>query len=278
MENTASLLFNNTDSKYFVAVRGKAVGPLTAQEVYERICKGEFGPLHYFWISEAQDWKRICDEKEFAVLIPQKPSTSSIAHIKEKVFNKKKETLLPALGKKTYYLYYSNSQYGPFSKEELLKVLQTHTVGKNAYLWTAGWSTWKRLTEVEEFSNYVVTQTAPSLKVRVSTRAGKDATDKRKAPRRPLVARLFVHNNKEVIIAVCRDISVGGMQVLTDRVPGEVGSHVKLNVSPGDPKKVKSFVAEGEVVRILEDGRGFSFRFTKITSEARKTIEKYIQE
>ena len=81
-----------------------------------------------------------------------------------------------------------------------------------------------------------------------------------------------------MIIAVCRDISIGGMQVLTDRVPGPVGSKLKLNVSPGDPSKVKGFVAEGEIVRVLEDGRGFSFRFRKITEEARRTIEKYITE
>jgi hypothetical protein len=34
-------------------------------------------------------------------------------------------------------------------------------------------------------------------------------------------------------------------------------------------------VAEGMVVRILEDGRGFSFRFEKLPENARKSIEKY---
>ena len=47
------------------------------------------------------------------------------------------------------------------------------------------------------------------------------------------------------------------MQALTDRVPGAVGTTLRLNVSPSDAKTVKGFVAEGEIVRVLEDGRGF---------------------
>jgi c-di-GMP-binding flagellar brake protein YcgR len=92
------------------------------------------------------------------------------------------------------------------------------------------------------------------------------------------VARLFLSNDKEVVVAVCRDVSIGGMQVLTDHVPGEVGTVLKLNVSPAqDSKAVKGFVAEGEIVRVLEDGRGFSFRFTRLSEDARKAIGAYVK-
>jgi hypothetical protein len=68
------------------------------------------------------------------------------------------------------------------------------------------------------------------------------------------------------------------MQVLTDQVPGPVGTKLKLNVSPaGKGKKLDAFIAEGEIVRILEDGRGYSFRFTQLAPAARKSIESYIQ-
>jgi hypothetical protein len=75
------------------------------------------------------------------------------------------------------------------------------------------------------------------------------------------------------------------MQVLTDRLPGKVGAKIRLNVSSiSDEKasktqkarKIDSFVAEGVIVRILEDKRGFSFRFDKLSSAAKRSIEQYI--
>ncbi|MBI3555618.1 MAG: DUF4339 domain-containing protein [Deltaproteobacteria bacterium] len=330
MENTSPFLFDNTDEKFFLALKGRAVGPLTAQEVYDKFKTGEAGLLHYFWREGWNDWKRVCDDREFAVLVPQKPTTASINHIREKLEGKKKSSAPQATGDgetKNYYLYFNSSQYGPFSKAELVHVLKSHKLGRSAYLWMPGWPNWKRLSEIEEFSKFMappapmpdlensddtrgseprvfkkkgrgktgriertrdsieptrdsVERTKESIErtigARMNSDAGFDASNKRRAPRRPLVARLFLHNDKDVIIAVCRDISVGGMQVLTDRIPGPVGSMIKLNVSPGDPTKVKGFVAEGEIVRVLEDGRGFSFRFRKITDEARRAIERYI--
>src|SRR5271154_1219060 len=85
MENTSPLLFDNIDDRYFLAIKGRAVGPLTAQEVYERVNRGEAGLLHYFWRDGWNDWKRVCDDREFAVLIPQKPTHASIAHIKNRM-------------------------------------------------------------------------------------------------------------------------------------------------------------------------------------------------
>lgn len=315
MENTSPFLFDNVDEKYFLAVQGKAIGPLTAQDVYERIQKGEAGPLHYLWRDGWNDWKRVCDEREFAVLVPQKPTAASIDHIKQKLSKKSAAVKPPAPvaddDAKTIYLYFNRSQYGPFSKNELIHVLKSHKLDRTAYMWMPGWPNWKRIAEMKEYAAILAPEVEvtsghglerndePSrsrepqvfkkkktgktkkiektMGVELATQAGIDASERREAPRRPLVARLFLHNDKDVIIAVCRDISIGGMQVLTDRVPGPEGSTIKLNVSPGDPSRVKGFVAEGEIVRVLEDGRGFSFRFTKISEDAKKTIRKYIE-
>jgi hypothetical protein len=111
-----------------------------------------------------------------------------------------------------------------------------------------------------------------------------ETRENRGTPRRPLVAKILMANQDSVIVAICRDISVGGMQVLTDRIPGVPGARIKLNVSQGGDAKVDSknvaiepFVAEGVIVRILEDGRGFSFRFDRLPDPSRKTIEKYIE-
>ena len=51
---------------------------------------------------------------------------------------------------------------------------------------------------------------------------------------------------------------------------------IRINVHPTDPS-LPSFVTEGEIVRVLEDGRGFSFRFNRLTDDARKAIQTYIE-
>lgn len=284
MENTSPLLFDNVDERYFLAAKGRAIGPLTAQDVYEKIQNGHANLLDYFWTETWSDWKRICEARDFAMLVPQKPPASAIAQIKDKLDGKRRAKAKsappepPASESRSFYLYFNSSQYGPFSPSELEHVLKSHKLGRNAYAWTPGWPNWKRLSEIAEFQKHLPpkerTSSGATGKI-VKTKTS--PSDKRRAPRKPLVARLFLHNDKDVIIAVCRDISVGGMQVLTDRVPGPVGTLIKLNVSPGDPSKVKGFVAEGEIVRVLEDGRGFSFRFRKISDDAKRAIEKYIR-
>lgn len=301
MENTSPFMFDNIDEKYFLALQGKAIGPLTAQDIYERVQKGEAGLLHFLWREGWSDWKRICDEREFAILVPQKPTSASIEHIREKISKKSKAKPVEPVASddeaRNIYLYFSRSQYGPFSKAELEHVLKTRKLDRTAYMWMPGWPNWKRIIEVKEYAAMIQAdvevetvkktrsgktkkierEVSKTMGVELATQAGIDDSERRRAPRRPLVARLFLHNDKDVIVAVCRDISIGGMQVLTDRVPGTEGTHIKLNVSPGDPGRVKGFVAEGEIVRVLEDGRGFSFRFTKISEDARKTIKKYIE-
>ena len=77
---------------------------------------------------------------------------------------------------------------------------------------------------------------------------------------------------------MARDISIGGMQVLSDFLPSKVGSRLKLNISPPEPTSAAfvPFVAEGLVVRILEDRRGFSFRFDELSANARQIIERIV--
>jgi hypothetical protein len=132
--------------------------------------------------------------------------------------------------------------------------------------------TWERLLKIPEFHEFA--QAAPSHEP--SAPAQKE---KRGNPRRPLVAKIMMANQESVIVGLCRDISIGGLQVLAETVPGEVGAQLRMNISPstndeGDP--IEPFVAEGKIVRILEDGRGFSFRFTKLGDRAKQAIESFI--
>lgn len=291
MENTQVLLFDNVEKKFFLAFSDRATGPHTAQEIYEAIRGGKITALNFVWCESWSDWMRICEAKEFAALLPSKPSPKTLESIKAKLRLKVVPSKSQAeTDNKKYYLFFNQSQFGPFSKKEVLAVIESGKVSDQDYLWTPGWKNWERLSEIGEFSKYLepvpLEEDFKSIGKASTNRQTNKQYEKRYAPRKPLVARLFLHNDEEVILAVCRDISIGGMQVLTDKVPGEPGTKLKLNVSPAssadaDPKKVSkavnAFVAEGEIVRVLEDGRGFSFRFTKISVEAKKAIKSYIE-
>ena len=92
--------------------------------------------------------------------------------------------------------------------------------------------------------------------------------------RKPFVARMLFHDNSEVYEGACRDISVGGMQILVSDFPGEVGEEIALNVHPENGEYC--FVAAGKIVRFLDGKQGFSFRFTELSDDAKKVIENYV--
>ena len=66
------------------------------------------------------------------------------------------------------------------------------------------------------------------------------------------------------------------MQVLVDQIPAEKGERISINVHPENTEH--HFVAGGEVVRLLDGGQGFSFRFTELNEDAKEAIQKYLDE
>ena len=78
---------------------------------------------------------------------------------------------------------------------------------------------------------------------------------RKKNKRKPFVARMFYHNDSIVYEGICRDISIGGLQVLVDSFPGKIGDDISLNVHPENTDY--SFVAGGKIVRILDGNQGF---------------------
>lgn len=281
MENTRKVLFEDNTPQWFVAVDDSWLGPLSASDVYEKINNQELTWAHYIWKEGQSEWKRICDVKTFHVAVPHQPPKSVQQKIKTamkpviKQGSRRVGAGAPQLSKaqtakdKVWFLYYNDTQYGPFSQGEIGRFLNVGKIHGKVYVWRGGMDNWKRLSEVSPFSE-MVGETRGTI--------GGAKSDQRTTPRRPLVAKILLANDDSVTLAVCRDISIGGMQVLTDKVPGKVGSKIKLNVSPaGGAGRMEPFVAEGLIVRILEDGRGFSFRFDRLTENARRSIQKYIE-
>ena len=281
MENTREILFKDKATHWYVALGiSEWIGPMTASEVHEKIQSHELSWAHFIWKEGQSDWKRICEVDEFEVAVPEYPEKNLKQEIKAVIKAHEKPAVKPAKRagppaappseEKIWFLHYNDSQYGPFSEDEVTRFLRIGKIHSRVHVWKDGMENWKKLEQTSPFDE--VTKNSESTQTRESK-----AADQRSAPRRPLVAKILMTNEDAVVLAVCRDISVGGMQVLTDKVPGKLGTKIRMNVSPaGGSGQMEPFVAEGRIVRVLEDGRGFSFRFERLSENAKRAIETYI--
>ena len=286
MENTGKVLFADDSPQWYIASGAQWVGPMTAADVYEKVIQGQIAWTHLVWKPGMSAWQKICDVPTFLALVP-KPvaSESSKTGIKSpgaKGARAGKATPPPApveAEARTWFLYYSDAQYGPFSQDEVEHYLSIGKIDSKAHAWCDGMDNWKPIEKLPEFKSALGAQKKlpPPAPPAVRAAAKGRTKENRGAPRKPLVARIMMSDSRQVHTGVCRDISIGGMQVLTEVVPGKVGDWLKMNVSTVGGRKIESFVAEGVIVRVLEDGRGFSFRFEGLNAAAKRAIENYVQ-
>lgn len=306
MENTGKVLFEDDTPQWYIALGERWVGPMAASDVYQKVLSQEITWAHFVWKPGQPNWERLCDTPTFQAAVPSAPAKSFLNQVKEASRPNiraasapgKSSTKATARGaqntppppaekgeERIWFLYYNDSQFGPFSSEEISRFLRVGKIHGRVHIWKDGMNEWARLETIPRFAADV----EEAKKVREQKKASSGAPkapskpkEQRSAPRRPLVAKIILANQDNLTVAVCRDISVGGMQVLTDRIPGVAGTRIKMNVSPAGKaekgeKTIEPFVAEGVIVRILEDGRGFSFRFDRLPESSRRIIEDYIK-
>lgn len=267
MENTLNLLLQDTALKWYTVVNARPAGPLSAKEIVQRIQAHELNFASHVWKEGFTGWTRIYDVIDFKPMLPGEPSPSLIAEIQRStqvspppLAPKQKEEL------RTWYIYLDEANYGPISDPEVQTLIQAGRVTTTTYMWQKGFKDWLQAKDIPAWAGSLGGAPAASAA----------PSDKRATPRKPFETKILLTDGKEVGWAICRDISVGGMQVLMDSSPGPAGTALKLNVNPQG--NIPGFACEGTVVRILEDGRGFSFRFSTLAPDARAAIEKYISQ
>lgn len=270
MENSGKIVFGEDKSEWYIAVGDHSMGPFRPSEVHEKIQSQLIGWAHYVWKKGQPEWKRICDVKAFQVMLPRQPNAMPSPSAPSPAVKK-----APPASARTWFFHHQGSQYGPFSEDEVQQFLVSGRINADVFAWKQGMENWQKIKELSVFAGHART----SLKT-PSKKTETKKSEQRTAPRQPLLAQIIISDDQTVIVGVCRDISVGGLQVLADSIPGKVGTQLKMNISPsgkssGQP--IEPFVAEGVIVRILEDGRGFSFRFKKLNDRARNAIEAYIE-
>lgn len=251
-------------TKWYYVDSGERKGPVEESVMLERINSGDLTAEDFVWRKGFDNWMKLHSVEEFSVSndqtqiinrdeIPQTYSMSDLSRGTNSIFIK----IGADRGVK-------DVEYGPYSIQVIQKLYDEKRINNKTYVFIEGMKNWIMLAEFEDYEE-VFHNEPPII----------DESEKRNSVRKPFIARMYIENNKEVFVGVCRDISIGGMQVLVDDFPGSEGDKISINVHPENTDY--NFVASGTIVRLLEGGQGFSFRFLNLSDESKASILKYLE-
>lgn len=251
--------------QWYYVQNGKRVGPVTFDEVNTLYKKRSLTADDYVWRKGLQNWIKIHETEEFNTPEAEDEVSQAIPAPIE-IFD------LSKLDRQRKILFIktgadrggAETEYGPFSIELLIRLFEEKRINGKTLIFTQGMRDWEFLAEVNGYED-IFQETPPVI----------SENERRASLRKPFIARMFIQNQKNVFEGICRDISIGGMQVLVDHFPGKAGERININVHPENTDH--NFVASGEIVRLLEGGQGFSFRFIDLSEEALGAIESYLK-
>ena len=154
-----------------------------------------------------------------------------------------------------------DKEYGPFSVTMIRKLISDNRINQKTQLFSAGMSEWSFIGNIDYFSELF---------------PGDERFEDRRTSRRcPISARVFLSDDSSFFQGVCRDISIGGAQVLVANFPGSVGDLVKVNMHFEDGSF--AFTANGKITRLLNHVGGFAMRYIELSSSAIRMINSYVE-
>jgi GYF domain 2/PilZ domain len=256
------------DNWYYVQ-KGNRHGPVAVEVIEQMILNQELKSEDFVWKKGFENWKKIKDVPELAVT----PKLDPVTPTPDIPLPPKKSVSLKDLNPDENVIFIrvgvdrgaSPTEYGPYSLNLLKRLFKEKRINGKTEVFVKGSSEYKLLADYPEYQD-IFEELPPVIK----------DSERRLTERKPFIARLFIQNNKNLYEGICRDISIGGMQILMDKFEGKSGDKISINVHPENSDY--HFTASGVVVRLLEGNAGISFRFQGLNDEAKRAIEKYIQE
>ncbi|MFG1483125.1 GYF domain-containing protein [Halobacteriovorax sp. HFRX-2_2] len=261
-------------AQWYYVEKGERVGPVELEEVEVLFGKGKLTPDSYVWTKGFDNWKLISEATELGHLLNKRvvdelppeldmPPVIDDQHVVLYSWDDIKDdekiiTIKIGLDRGT-----DEVEYGPFSVIDLQKAYQQNRINEKTLAYIPGENEWVFLAETP-IAKRVMGSVPPLI----------TDDERRLNQRKPFVARMFFHDSQQVFEGVCRDISIGGMQVLVSNFPFNVGDEVTLNVHPENTDY--HFIASGLVVRHLNENQGFALRFVNLSDEAESSIKSYI--
>lgn len=280
------------ETQWYYVQGSERVGPVSKQHIYELYGNGELQTDSYVWKKGFSDWKHLNTVEDFKDLDENTGSSlpPDTEEKSESQFNEQEESLeedsenanieneavffdLDAISNDTKVFSLKighdrdsdEAEFGPYSLDQLSRFFQEKRINEKTYIFTPGMENWVHISDFGR-SKEIIGDSSVSF----------SDSDRRITSRKPFVARLFFHDNVKLYEGVCRDISIGGLQILVADLPCKVGDTISLNVHPDNTDF--HFTASGIVVRILEGNAGFSMRFNELSEVALSSITNYVKQ
>lgn len=248
-------------STYYIASQGKQQGPFTIQEIEVKLTSQKINWHDYIYDDKAEDWVLLMEYAPFTQLF-NKSFQTPLAVVKDK------PDVDPAK-KRQWFVLKQNNNYGPFSKLDLIQMLQSKTLHEYDFIWHENMTAWKRLAEVQEFS-------VQEIRLLFDKYAKKqDASDKvffrRKYARAKVDSHAIVHDKKKIYKSVGVEISEGGAGLMIEDGEFDKDQQVYLHFKPAP--EVPAFNAICKIVS--KKGNIYGVQFLKISAAAKTYIANY---
>ncbi len=258
-------------------------GPVSLEAILNLVNSGTLVQDSYVWRKGLEGWKKMKELPEFStdhssempepIATPIPPAIQATPKFEWRKVDNAKKIFTIRIGPDRNQDASGSTQniqdtedFGPFSLDTVKTLLNENRINGKTLIFAPGMEEWLFIADTPLLEMTSGKKNLPPVIA---------PEERRKYVRRPFVARLLFHDNEDVYEGICRDISIGGLQVLVADFPVAKGDLIQLNVHPDNSSF--SFVAKGKIVRVLEGRRGFSIRFEGLSGEAQASILKYVE-
>jgi PilZ domain/GYF domain 2 len=256
-------------------------GPFKVTEIIQSLLDRQISGLDFVWSpSTGNRWVRICVVPEFQPGLLQAPAQSLIDRIMESQKAKDNEDTPPAtLSPKgspvvqTWYLQYDGSEFGPLSLIEIQQIVNSKKLAGPLFAWRPGFAKWLPVKEVVELTK--LNQETKILPVQT------DSSNKRTKARLPFLAAVKYTTPGDIsrenlkYTGISRDISEGGMLIMSKEFPGATGDQLFVRVEPASDVGIPNFEIVGQVRRVLQNAEGFGVEFKQMPKKLVVILKEY---
>lgn len=233
---------------FYLSVSEQQQGPFALQDVANKLKAGEVEPTDYIFVESVDQWLPLLEYKELQELIkpkaPSKPAPKTNAEpsqVEHQSYEEVQESAKHESPKEEWYVLKGDHRYGPFSYNEMLKMLQEKQVFEFDYVWKHPMDTWHRVAELESFHSHKIKELSLSDNPEIQ-----QLFFRRRHSRVEFGGSLIIHDNQKVWHGDGLEISEGGAGIQMNNAMLLPGQKIFVHFKPSDG--LPSFNALCEIV------------------------------
>jgi hypothetical protein len=254
-------------SLFYVTHLGSQLGPYDKAKICDLLKSQQLNWNDYLFDESTSNWIHIMEHAEFTETFNLSFSDPLIQA------RPQPELRVDELKKRQWFVLKENVNYGPFTTVEMIQMLQGKTLFEFDFIWKQGLDSWKKLSEVSQFSDENIKSIHELAKTPFLKNLNQ-AFFRRKHVRAQLETKIIIHDQKKVYNSSSKEISEGGASFHLGHAQFEMGQQLYLHFSPAE--NVPQFNVISKVVS-LRDGL-VGVQFVNLSGVAKSFISKYTEE